>query len=394
MDNTDAVPKPLVAVAALLVLVACALVASFVLGGGGESPDSSVTTGGCEVTSCSPAGDGGGAAPGSSTPDSVGHEPTTEERPLSNDGKGVATEGRPATASAPDGSDVVEREGTDEAADEPSTTTETHGEAGDETNRTTVDGGNDGTGGDDGTDGQTGGDADDGSENRTDDTTDIGGENTTDTGGENTTDTGGENTTDDSGGETPPWADVTLECASFHVETNVERATVEVDVLDLSTGGTTTTTTTVTGASTVSLGDLGGLVGVNLDVAVVEEVRVLGGDGTVLAADSNDVGLCVETLGIDVASVDADLALDLGLLPDLQASASAGELTTLTAELSGDQLVLLDDALGDGSVSDGELAEIVEALEEGAITAGELTDALLSDDVGDALDTLLGGLIL
>lgn len=401
MDDIGPVPKPLVAVAALLVLVACALIASFVLGGGGERPESSVTTGECEVAPCSPGDDGYGTASGSSTPDRVGHETTTEERPPSDDGKGVGTEGGPSTASAPDGSDVVEREGNDEATDEPPSTTETHGGSEDETNHgtrdDTVDDGNDGT------DGQTDGDADDSPENETDDgtnaggenTTNTGGENTTKTGGENTTDAGGENTTDDSGDETPPWADVSLDCASVHVETNVERATVEVDVLDLSTGETTTTTTTVTGATSVSLGDLDGLVGVDLDAAVVEGVRVLAADGTVLAADSNDdVALCVGALGIDVATVDADLALDLGLLPHLEASANAGELATLTAELNGDQLVLLDGAIGDGSVSDGELTDIVDGLEEGVLSAGELTDALLSGDVGSALDTLLGGLIL
>ncbi|MWG33867.1 hypothetical protein GQS65_05050, partial [Halomarina oriensis] len=198
---------------------------------------------------------------------------------------------------------------------------------------------------------------------------------------------GGDDGTDD-------FANVTTDCTEFLVETNLENVTVELDLLRLSDDQSRTITAEVDGNTTVSLGDLDQLAGVNLDTVLIEEVRVLDENGTVVDVASNDdLSVCIELLGIDIADIDTDLALDLGLLTDLQDGTNDSELATLTAELNNTQLSLLDGAIEAGDVTDEELSLVVDGLDDGSLDADELTDALLSGNVGDALDDLLGGLL-
>ena len=191
---------------------------------------------------------------------------------------------------------------------------------------------------------------------------------------------------------------MSVECTSALVDGNVSNATVELDLVNFLTGERETVTVgPINGSANVSTSDqrVNDLASISLDAAAIEEARLVDSDGTVLDSTTNsDLGLCVDVLGIDVADVDTELALDLGLLDGgLNESLSEDQIATLVAGLNNTEIELLNGAVDTGEISNDELVNLANLREGDELNADELGDALRSGDVGGAIDSLLDSLL-
>lgn len=220
-------------------------------------------------------------------------------------------------------------------------------------------------------------------------------------GGDGTPGDGGDGAPDDGDNGMDGDANVTIDnCTDALVDTNLSNSSVEVDVLNLVTGDTDTLTVPLNGPTTLSLDEdqslLGNQTGVDLDTATITEVRVLDENGDVVAVDSNDdIAACVEVLGLEVADIDTELALQLSLLTDglNDGNLTIDDIANLTAGLNDTEIEALNEAIDTSEISQDELVNLATLRENGDLTADEFGSALLSGDVAQAIDDLLTSLL-
>jgi len=151
----------------------------------------------------------------------------------------------------------------------------------------------------------------------------------------------------------------------------------------------------INGSENVSVSGLDEVASIDLSAAVIEEARLLDSDGTVVDTDTTaDLGACVELLGIELVDLDTGLLLDADVLDDLN-DPNASALADLVAELDDTEIELLNEAVDTGEITNREIIDLARTFESGEVTPTELEDLLDNSvsDLGDALDSLLGGVL-